>query len=457
MKSPKHLPNFNESSRVVSQKNSAVEIPSSLLKLSVVTQFYPPDFAATGQLIEELVHQLGRQGVDIKVFTGQPAYAFQSAKAPGYERAGLVQVKRSRSTQVGTKRIRGKAVSGVLFMVRTALHLIKNCRRRDLLLVTTAPPFLPVLGYLASWLLGFPYVCLLYDLYPDIAVELGVVAQEHWMARFWRSVNRLVWRKAEAVIVLSPDMRQRVLEHCPDLTEKVFVIHSWADPKRITPRSKQDNWFAQQNDLVDQFTVLYSGNLGRCHDMDTILDAAIQLQNAPIQFVFIGNGAKREILQREIQRLGLTNIRFLPYQDKDVLPYSLTAGDLSLVSVIPGMENLVAPSKLYSALASGKPIAVVCPQQCYLRSLIQKAGCGKVFQNGDSNGLAAFIRQLSQDQQRTEQLGQAGRQYMETHFTPEIIARQYYNVLHWALEPERSVVPDEELEVVPEIVSARRI
>lgn len=450
MKSPKRLSNSDELSRDVSKSNQTqtqtqklpIQIPSSLLKLSVVTQFFPPDFAATGQLIEELVYQLGRQGVDIKVFTGQPEYAFQTSKAPLYERQGLVQVKRSRATQFWAKRIRGKAVSGILFMIRTALHLIKNCRRRNLLLVTTAPPFLPVLGYFASLLLGFPYVCLLYDLYPDIAVELGVVSHNHLVARFWRSVNRLVWRKAQAVIVLSPEMRQRVIDHCPDIAEKVFVIHSWADPKRITPVPKQENWFAHQHKLDTKFTVLYSGNMGRCHDMDTILDAAIQLRNDPVQFVFIGNGAKREGLMDEAKRLGLDNIRFLPYQDKNVLPYSLTACDLSLVSVIPGMESLVAPSKLYSALASGRPIAVICPQQCYLHGLINDARCGATFRNGDSYGLAKFIRQLSRDQQRTEQLGRSGRHYMETHFTPEIIARQYYDVLHWALQPERSVIPN---------------
>ena len=448
MKSPKRLPKSDEFSRDVSRskvfpvQSPTIQIPSSLLKLSVVTQFFPPDFAATGQLIEELVYQLGRQGVDIKVFTGQPGYAFQTSTAPLYEQKGLVQVKRSRSTQFWAKRIRGKAVSGVLFMLRTALHLIKNCRRRNLLLVTTAPPFLPILGYLASLFLGFPYVCLLYDLYPDIAVELGIVSEEHWIARFWRTVNRMVWRKAKALIVLSPEMRQRVIEHCPDIADNVFVIHSWADPEQIKPIPKEENWFAHQHDLDNKFTVLYSGNMGRCHDMDTILDAAIQLRNEPIQFVFIGNGAKRDSLLQEAKRLGLDNIRFLPYQDKDVLPYSLTACDLSIVSVIPGMESLVAPSKLYSALASGRPIAVVCPKQCYLRPLINEANCGQTFRNGDSNGLAEFIRQLSQDRQRTQRLGESGRHYMETHFTPEIIAKQYYDVLHWALEPERSVVPN---------------
>lgn len=423
-------------SRSVPPQAPQFEVPPSL-KLSVVTQFFPPDFAATGQLIEELVNQLGRQGVDVKVFTGQPGYAYQSATAPRYEQNGFIQIVRSRATQLWSKRIRGKAASGILFMIRTALHLIKNCRSRNLLLITTAPPFLPILGYLASLLLGFSYVCILYDLYPDIAIELGVISRRHWLAKLWQSLNCLVWRQAKALIVLSPEMRDRILTLCPDVADKVFVIHSWADPQQITPMPKTENWFAKRHHLVNKFTVLYSGNMGRCHDADTIFEAAIELRDEPIQFVFIGNGAKRDIIRREAERLGLTNLVFLPYQEKEVLPYSLTAGDLSLVSVSPGMESLVAPSKLYSALASGCPIAAVCPDHSYLRRLILDARCGDTFCNGDSKGLADFIRHLSHNRQRTEQMGQSGRKYLETHFTPEIIAQQYHDVLHWALLSER--------------------
>lgn len=400
------------------------------LKLSVITQFFPPDFAATGQLIEELVKQLSWQGMDIKVFTGQPGYAFQTTKAPEFEEHKLLKIKRSRTTQVGSNRVRTKALGGVLFMVRSALHLIKNCRRRDLVLLTTAPPFLPLLGYLVNLCLGMRYACLLYDLYPDIAVELGVVSKQHWVAKLWREVNRRVWRRAESIIVLSEAMKQRVVNHCPEVENKIQVIHSWANQKKIVPMAKADNWFAQEHGLVEPFTVLYSGNMGRCHDIDTIFEAMVQLRDQPIKFVCIGNGAKREDLMVKAKQYSLDNVLFLPYQSRDALPYSLTACDLSLVSVSPGMESLVAPSKLYSALASGRPIAAICPPHTYLRSMLQNSGCGAWFDNGESGKLADFILRLSQEQALAQTMGQAARAYLEENFTPELIARQYFNVLH---------------------------
>ncbi|WP_316436942.1 glycosyltransferase family 4 protein [Leptolyngbya sp. NK1-12] len=410
-------------------KPHAVKPLAQSIRLSVITQFFPPDFAATGQLIEELVRQLGQQGVDVKVFTGQPGYAFQSTSAPAYEQAGLVQIKRSRTSQMWPKRIRGKAINGILFMIRAVLHLLKNCRRRNIVLITTAPPFLPIVGYLAHLLFGMSYICLLYDLYPDIAVELGVISRRHWLTRLWHALNEQVWKHADGIIVLSSAMQERVANRCPEVANKISVIHSWADSNTIVPIPKSKNWFAMKHRLIEPFTVLYSGNLGRCHDVDTMLEAAILLRDEPIQFVCIGNGAKREILIQKVQELGLTNFLFLPYQDRDVLPYSLTACDLSLVSVSPGMDSLVAPSKLYSALSAGRPIAVICPKQAYLNQVIAEAGCGATFENGDAAKLANFIRLLQQDRQTAERMGKAGRRYLQTHFTPEIIAGQYLTVL----------------------------
>ena len=404
-----------------------------LVNVSIITEFFPPDYAATGQLIEELVKQLDKQGVGIKVFTGQPGYAFSTSKAPALEQLGQIRVQRSRSSQMWSHRIRGKAINGILFTLRAFLHIIKNYHQNDVFLLTSAPPFLSIAGYLAHLFCKSPYVCLIYDLYPDIAIALGVVSKNHWLAKFWRAINRKIWQKSKAIIVLSPAMKQRVIDTCPEVADKVSVIHSWGDPQLILPIAKEDNWFAKKHNLVSKFTVLYSGNMGRCHDLDTILAAAQQLRTEDIQFVCIGGGPKRESLIQDVARLGLENFLFLPYQEKSVLPYSLTACDLSLVSIGIGLESLVAPSKLYPALAAGRPIAAICPENSYLSELIKDGQFGTTINNGDSEALAAFILKLKSNRQLAEKMGDASRKYLELNFTPEIIAKQYLSVLRQSM------------------------
>lgn len=404
------------------------------LKLTILTQFYPPDFAATGQFVEELATNLSQEGMEVTVFTGMPGYAYDAdQEAPRQEDRAGVKVYRSRVSRWGSRNFFGRLFGGLLFCLRAALHLCSAKHRGDLLLFVSEPPYLQTLGYLIQSLFRIPYACLVYDLYPDVAVELGVLSEQHWIVRIWNWINRSVWNRSSVIIVPSDTMQERIVQRAPHLASKLVVIHNWADANWIKPLEKKDNEFAKQYGLTETFTVLYSGNMGRCHDMDTILNAAIKLQREPIQFLFIGAGPKRLESVQRVEALGLKNCRFLPYQDKELLPQSLTACDLALVSVARGMEGLVAPSKFYSALASGRPIAVICEPHSYLRQMIADARCGAAFSNGDGDGLAAFIRHLSGNRSMQERLGEAGRHYVSQYFTPEGISQQYKRVLQQAI------------------------
>lgn len=404
-----------------------------MLKICIVTEFFPPDYAPTGQLIEELSLYLQQspEVQKVEVFTGQPSYAYSIESAPSRENRGNLRIQRSRVSQLWSNRIRGKTLKGLIFTIRAFLHILRNSFRHHVFLLTTAPPFLQVAVYLVNRIcLGkVSYVCLIYDLYPDIAINLGVISRHHWLSKFWLWLNHQMWKESQQIIVLSDSMKARIAEQYPLVTNKISVIHSWCDPYLIKPMVKSDNWFAQKYDLVDKFTVLYSGNMGRCHDMITIIDSIEQLQNEPIQFVFIGDGDKLAYLQKQVEQLQLSNCLFLPYQDKQDLAFSLTACDLSLVSVDEGFETLVAPSKLYSALAVGKPVAVISPPTSYLRQLIAEGKWGESFDNGDSKGLANFIRELSQNPDLVEKMGKNARKTLEAHYTPQIIAEEYLRVL----------------------------
>ncbi|MBN8564999.1 MAG: EAL domain-containing protein [Leptolyngbya sp. UWPOB_LEPTO1] len=403
------------------------------VQLTLVTQFYPPDFAATGQFMDELAQNLSKQGIEAQVFTGQPSYAFDTQTAPDTEWMDKVLVRRSRFLRGGSRKWAGRTVSSLAFCAHAIWHLLKPEHRGNVLLLTSEPPFLQVIGWMLKLLFNIPFVTLVYDLYPEVAVELRVLSQNHWLIRFWDAVNRRVWNAADAIVVPCHTMRDRIVAKVPEVADKITIIHNWADPTWIKPIAKCTNAFAQEHQLVDTFTVLYSGNMGRCHDMDTILGAAIELKNEPVEFLFIGGGPKQAAVMEQIKALKLTNCRFLPYQDKSLLPQSLTACDLSLVSVDTGMEGLVAPSKFYSALSAGRPVAIICEKHSYLRSLVADANCGAAINNGDSKGLAGFIRYLAKDPEMTQRMGQSGYRYIQEYFTPFAISQQYYRILRRAV------------------------
>lgn len=431
-----------EFSRLLQQKNPTTDVACDRFNLLVITQFFPPDYAATGQLIQELAHNLGENNVQVNVFTGQPGYAFKQKQAPNKEVGKNLTVRRSRTVKIASSRIRAKAFSGMIFTLRATLTLLKNGRKNNVALLTTAPPFLSIAGYIANLVLGLEYICLIYDLYPDAVVELGVTSEDSLITKLWNKINARVWRRSKKIVVLSETMKQRITDKHPLVADKISVIHNWADSDWIKPIQKQENWFARQHGIDHKFTVLYSGNMGRCHDADTILKTIELLQNEPVQFVFIGAGTKHEVCRQTVEKLKLNNCTFLPYQDKTNLPYSLTACDLALVSIAPGLEGVVAPSKLYGIMAAGKAIAAICEPHSYLREIVSDAQCGASFDNENSRGLADFIMNLAANPELPLEMGKSGRKYMVENFTPKIIAKQYCDVLNIdANQPSKNIQP----------------
>lgn len=408
-------------------------------RLTVVSQFFPPDFAATGQLLDDLTHRLARDGLQVQVLTGMPAYAYNNSDAPRIEFQPNRCIRRTHASRFWPQRVRGRAVNGILYCLRISLRLLRYSRRGDLILYTTEPPYLPLLGWLLHRLTRTPYMALLYDLYPDVLVELGVLQAGHWLVRLWRQFNAWMFADSQELIVLSEPMAERVRRWVPEAAAKIRVIESWADPDRIHPRPKIDNWFVQKHQLHNCFTVLYSGNQGRCHDLVTVLAAALLLRHDPqVQFLFVGSGPQNGRLRQLVHDWGLRNCRFLPYQDVEDLPYSLASADLALVTLSIEAEGLVAPSKLYGHLAAGTPIAAITPANSYLRQLVETHRCGRWFSNGDADGLAGWIQQLKADPTLARACGAASRQLLQRTATPDLTAAQYREAI-WRHLPEQKL------------------
>ena len=182
------------------------------MKITILNQFYPPDYAATGQLLEELGEELSKDGLDVEVFVGQPGYAYDQELASPNEVSKGILVRRTRTSRIWPERIRGRAVGGLLYCLRVLVKLRFSVRRGDLILATTEPPYLLITAFLLNLLYRTPYICLVYDLYPDVAVQLGVLSESHLIVKVWRWLNGLTWQKASKIIVLSVTMKQLLLE-----------------------------------------------------------------------------------------------------------------------------------------------------------------------------------------------------------------------------------------------------
>ncbi len=400
-------------------------------QLIIATQFFSPDFAATGQLLNDLTDRLSEKGIFVKILTGIPSYSNEFVKTKKIEKTKNKIIYRSITSRIFPKKFAGKILNGLIFSFNISLKIIFSNYKTNLYLFTTEPAYLPIIASIISIIFKKKYILLIYDLYPEILFQYGILKKNNVIIKFWQLFNKLVFNFSEEIIVLSDPMKLMILNYGNNLKNKISVFPSWSDPEIIHPISKEKNIFIKKNNLRNKFVVLYSGNQGRCHDMKTIIEAAKLLKsNKKIVFVFIGNGFHNNEL-REIAKINqLNNCKFMPYQNYSSLSYSLSAADVSIVSVKKGMESLVAPSKLYGHLAVGSPIIGVSQKESFLEKLIKKEKFGLFVENGDVKTLTNSILKLLEDSSKKVNLGKRGLAYFQRNATPEIVSDKYFNLLN---------------------------
>tara|TARA_B100000212_G_scaffold288705_1_gene229823 strand:- start:40938 stop:42251 length:1314 start_codon:yes stop_codon:yes gene_type:complete len=400
-------------------------------RLTVVNQFFSPDYAATGQLLGSLSKNLALENdFKIEVLTGFPSYAYNCSKVKKIEKSYNRIIKRSISSSIWPKKYGGRLVNSLLFTLNIGFKLVFMQKRSNIIIFTSEPPFLAFIALLIKFLTRTPYIILIYDLYPDILLKLNYIKKDNKIFNLWNKFNFISYKHANEIIVLSNSMKDKLFKNFPLLKTKVNVISSWADHEQIKPLSKNLNWFAKKYNLEKSFVVLYSGNQGRCHDLITIIDAALLLKsNKGIKFLFIGKGPQNKKIKDLARKLFLDNCIFLPYQKFEDLKFSLTSADLALVSLNKNAEGLVAPSKLYGHLASGTPIALISPSGSYLKELVENRSLGKWFDNGSSNELANWIKVIKRNENLRKDISKNCREYLIKEASLQIIKNKYLDVI----------------------------
>lgn len=400
-------------------------------KITLVTQFFPPDYAATGQLLDRLTNQLSSSKIKFRIICGMPYYAYKKTNVTRFEINKNRLIIRTRLSALFNKKIFGRIINSLLFVMNIIYNLIFIYPKSELIIFTTEPPFSPFISILTFFIKKTKYILIIYDLYPNILIENNLISKDNILIRIWSFFNKYVYLNAEKIILLSSPMAKKFVKEFPFTKKKISIIPSWSNVKKIKPLSKNKNWFVKQHKLNDKFVILYSGNQGRCHDFQTILDTALLLENYPkFVFLFIGNGYKNNLIREFKISHNLKNIKLLDYQDFDNLPYSLTSADLALVSVNDKSANLVAPSKLYGHLAAGSPIGIISPANSYLEELIDSNNLGRSFRNGESNKLKDWIIQIYKDEELKEAYSKNSRKFIIENYTEEIITKKYLDLIN---------------------------
>lgn len=357
-----------------------------------------PDEAATAQLLTDLATALAARDWDVHVIAaGEGAAEFSG-----------VTIHRTGAESAGRLARYGK------FILGARRQLASLVRPGDVVVVKTDPPLLAVAVTALAKSRGARVVQWIQDIYPEIVPAHTGAALKLPLAplRAWR--NR-AWRASAACVAVSADMRATVLAQGVAEAD-AFALPNWAPQELDQPASSADIAAVRAEwNVADKFLVAYSGNLGRVHEFQTILAAAALLRaEAGIRFAFVGGGPRANEVR--LAARDLSNVMFLPAQPRARLAASLAAADAHFVTLRPGFEQLVAPSKLAGVLAASRPALFVGPPACALASLLSNERCGATFAPGDAARLAAAITAWRNDRAQHAALCNAARHAYESHF-----------------------------------------
>jgi colanic acid biosynthesis glycosyl transferase WcaI len=394
-----------------------------------VNRFYLPDLSATSQMLGGIASALASDGRPVTVVTSRLRYDRGGASLPAAERLDGVEVRRVWSTRFGRDHLAGRAVDYLSFYLSAAITLLFTLRRGQVLVAKTDPPLVAIACAPAAWLRRARRVNWLQDVFPEIAVALDVPVMPGFAIRALRGLRDRACRTAAMNVVLGERMRAHFIGRGVD-PARITVIPNWADGRTIRPLPAGASALRAELGLGDRFVVAYSGNLGRAHDVDTLLGAAAALHDdASVAFLMIGAGAGMAALASAAERRGLHNLLFRPYQPAERLADALAAGDVHLVSLRPELEGLIVPSKLYGIYAAGRPVLFVGDPEGEVALELARAGSGLSVACGDAAGLVAAICRLRDDPIDRARRGMAARDAFLERYTREHAADRWRAVL----------------------------
>lgn len=392
---------------------------------------FTPDTAPTGVIGARLVAELGALGHHVEVVTSLPWYT-DHAVEPTWrgrllrrERTAWGSITRVHPFPTGDKtNIPRRAVGFAAFCAATALVGAFG-RRADVVLAMSPPLPMAATGWLVSRARRAPLVLNVQDVFPDVAVELGVLRGRRAIAAAsW--LERWSYRRAAAVTVLSEDMRTNLAAKTdPD---RLVVIPNFVDVEQVVPGPRL-NAYREEFGLGERTVVMYAGNVGMSQSVDLLLDAARSLRERE-DVVFVVNGGGSGLVALKAAAQGLDNVVFVPMQPFERLPEVLAAADLHVIPLRAGLARSSVPSKTYSVLAAGRAVLASVDRGSEVDRVVTGSGAGLCVAPEDPAAFtAAMEAMLSGGREDLAAMGSRGRSWVEETGSPLTVARRYASVL----------------------------
>lgn len=408
-----------------------------LERIWVISELYYPEETSTGHFLTGIAEGLA-QKYSVNVLCGQPTYSKRGIRAPVREVQNGVNIHRFWATTLNKDIFPFRLLNLITISISSFFIALRWVHKGDNILVVTNPPLLPFLIAVVAKFRKAGCNLLIHDIYPEVLVVTGVVRAGTILERFLSVSVRWLYRNVQQIIVLGRDVQSLVRNKLCSNDLATVVIPNWGDVEHIAPGDRANNRILIKQELESKFVIQYSGNMGRTHGLEIILQAAKRLNGNPqIHFLFIGWGAKRQWLEDEVDRQNLSNVTFMDYVARDDLNISMNACDVAIISFIPGMVGVSVPSRMYDVMAAGKPIIAVADRDSELALVVQEEQIGWIVFPNQAEQLVDIILEASVQPEKIRQMGARARRVAETKYSYERVIEAYQELFE-SLQNDKS-------------------
>jgi len=293
----------------------------------------------------------------------------------------LIEYKRSSSLK--------RLFTWLLFWFQSWYYIFLKYRKSKLYFVSNPP----LNTFTATWTKR-DFAFLNYDIYPDALAQHKIISESSWFYKYWDKCNRKLYAKSKSLYTLSEGMKKAMKVQRPH-DDKVEVVPVWTNNTFFKEIPASKNKFIEKFGLEDKFIVSYSGNLGKTHPVEKLIDLAAALVNEKdICFLIIGEGDKKDQLLKIQKKRRLPNLEILDFQPTALFPHVLAAAHLGIVTLESDAADLSVPSKTYNLMSAGKPILTIAKETSELAQIIKNNALGKNFAEHEIEDMCDFILAL---------------------------------------------------------------
>ncbi len=405
-----------------------------MTNILMLTLVYGPDTVSTANMMTDIAHGLSDKGHNVTVLTSVPHYNPSKEVLANPVMRSSWRKPFTESIEHGVRVLRvfmppkrhkiwARAFDYIIFQALTTILAVYKVARPDVVFVTSPPITLGISGVLISWLRGGRFVYDVRELWPDVPVRMGLF-RNPLLVKFVYWLEDFVYKKTAGISSIARSFNDTLVERGVP-SKKLYFTPNFVDVDFIIP-SESKNEFSSVHGLNNKFVVLYAGNVGLTQGLEILLEVAYGFtDNDDIQFVVVGDGAARKSLENALANSTLNNFRMLPFQPIRIVNSMYAASDVCIVPLLRGFSYDTVPSKIYTAMAAGRPVLASAETDSETAMLINESSAGVCVEPESTVALTEAIAFLYENPKRVVRMGDNGRKWIEKYYSRSVVINAY--------------------------------